>query len=111
MTADRLLSVMRADGAALADAAAKDLDAPIPSCPGWSMSRLVTHTGQVHQWAAEMVRTQSPTRIDRKTLAPPPQGAAVVDWYRERVNELAAVLETADPGAPVWNWTAAPQTA
>jgi uncharacterized protein (TIGR03083 family) len=75
------------------------------------MARLVTHTGQVHQWAEAIVRTRALDPVDRKTLSPPPEGPAVVDWYREGVEKLATTLEAAGPDAPAWNWTSAPKTA
>jgi uncharacterized protein (TIGR03083 family) len=34
-----------------ANAAAAGLDAPVPTCPGWTVLDLVAHQGMVHRWA------------------------------------------------------------
>ena len=33
-------------------AAAPDIAADVPSCPGWTIADLAGHTGSVHRWAA-----------------------------------------------------------
>lgn len=39
-----------------ANATAAGLDAPVPTCPGWTVLDLVTHLGMVHRWATAHVR-------------------------------------------------------
>lgn len=41
------LGVLGQEGERLARAAAADLGAPVPSCPGWSATDLVVHLGEV----------------------------------------------------------------
>lgn len=36
------------------------LDAPVPTCPDWSVLDLVAHQGMVHRWAASLVRGERP---------------------------------------------------
>ncbi|MBN2623563.1 MAG: maleylpyruvate isomerase N-terminal domain-containing protein, partial [Acidimicrobiales bacterium] len=49
MRPDRYLDLVEQDGRRLAEvAAAGDLDAPIPSCPGWAVRDCVVHTGEVY---------------------------------------------------------------
>ena len=38
------------------NAAAAGLDAPVPTCPGWTVRDLVTHQGLIHRWATANVR-------------------------------------------------------
>jgi len=38
-----------------ANAASAGLDAPVPTCPGWTVLDLVAHQGMVHRWAASHV--------------------------------------------------------
>lgn len=35
-----------------ANAMAAGLDTPVPTCPGWTVARLVAHVGMAHRWAA-----------------------------------------------------------
>src|SRR5581483_952382 len=98
------LDAVAADGAALAAAARLGLDPQVPSCPDWSVKDLVEHTGGVHQWVTEMVRTGAHRRISRRDLPPPPGPDDLVDWFEVGVGVLISVLRDADPDAPVWNW-------
>jgi uncharacterized protein (TIGR03083 family) len=104
MDRDAYLAAVAADGAALADAARLGLEQPVPSCPGWSVQDLLEHTGGVHQWVTETVRTGSLTRISRRDLPPPPGKEDLIAWYEVGVGVLVSVLRDADPDAPVWNW-------
>ena len=39
-----------------ANAMAAGLDAPVPTCPGWTVLDLVAHQGMVHRWATSHLR-------------------------------------------------------
>lgn len=39
-----------------ANAAAAPLEADVPTCPGWTLLDLVSHTGMVHRWATDQLR-------------------------------------------------------
>jgi uncharacterized protein (TIGR03083 family) len=39
-----------------ANAVSAGLDAPVPTCPGWTVHDLVAHQGMVHRWATSHVR-------------------------------------------------------
>lgn len=100
MHPDELLAALRAEGAALADAAEGNFEAAVPSCPGWDVSQLVNHLGRVHRWATSIVRMRS-------AEAPPfPPRPDVVDlpWFAEGVTELAAALEEAGPDVELWTF-------
>lgn len=86
-------------------------DAPVSTCPGWNVARLCGHVGTVTRWQAETVRTQATERIDHRSLPQPPDGAAALDWCEAGLADALAVLEAAEPDAPVWNFTAAPKVA
>ena len=45
MEKDRCIAALLADSAALAEAARLGLDAPMPSCPGWSVADLADLDG------------------------------------------------------------------
>jgi uncharacterized protein (TIGR03083 family) len=79
---------------------------PVPTCPGWAMSKLIKHTGIVHRWAAETVATRSSERLDMRTLdvALPDKESDYAGWLTSGAEPLAGVLRAAGPDAGVWTW-------
>jgi len=77
-----------------------ELDAPVRSCPGWSLRDLVVHLGGVHRWAAHAVVAGSPD------LRPEPPDddsrAGLTAWYRRHASLLVDVLTSTAPDAPAW---------
>lgn len=83
-------------------AAAGPLDAPVPSCPEWTVADLLGHVGAIHRWAARIVEERLTEPMwDRET---PPDHADRAGWVRDGAQRLIDVLGPADPGAPVWGW-------
>ncbi len=105
MEPSEYLAAITTESEALADAAAvTTFDAPVLSCPGWTMIDLVVHAGLVQRWATEIVATNAQERPpfgDAPKLATP---AELADWFREGAAALVAALRAADPNAPVWNF-------
>jgi uncharacterized protein (TIGR03083 family) len=96
------LAAIGAEGALLLAAASDDLDAAVPSCPGWDRRRLVRHAGRLLNSCARMLPRQSlepPERVP----APPPETAPLLDYYRRALDDLLDVLSATDPAAPAWN--------
>jgi uncharacterized protein (TIGR03083 family) len=86
---------------ALLTAAQSNFDAPLPSCPGWTMERLVAHIGGVWGWAARVVATGE--RADR----PEPENLGrveLVDWAQEQAAALIGILGVSDPGSNCWTF-------
>jgi uncharacterized protein (TIGR03083 family) len=83
-------------------AAASDLTAPVPTCPGWTAADLIGHLGAIHHWAASIVehRVAEPT-WDRDE---PPAADELADWVREGAGRVTRVLGQADPSDLVWGW-------
>jgi uncharacterized protein (TIGR03083 family) len=88
--------------------AGADASSPVPTCPGWTITKLAKHVGLTQRWAAEMVRTHAPERIDQRRieLGWPDDAAAVPDWLLAGADDLARTLERADPDAGMWAWGA-----
>ncbi len=110
LTTDEHLARLRAEGARLGDvAAATPLDAPVPGCPGWDVDALLRHIGDVHRWAATIVRErrQERPRID----APGPDDRdALLAWYAEGHAQLLTVLAASNPQEQFWTWGPAPNS-
>jgi uncharacterized protein (TIGR03083 family) len=83
-----------------------DLALPVPTCPQWSVARLVKHTGIVHRWATHIVSTRSSTAVDQRDVEAglPAAEAGYSDWLAAGAGPLAAALRSAGPDAAVWAW-------
>ena len=86
----------------LSDAARSvDLDAPVPTCPGWTVRDLVVHTGIVHRHKTEVVRGRY---LNEPPDEPPEPVGDALEWYDEGVGEMLSVFGEADLDAPSWTW-------
>lgn len=82
----------------------------VPGCPTWTVTDLVHHVAEVHQWAAHAVLAGTPDGVPQ----PPPQGldaAALSDWYAGHAERLRRVLADTAPDAPAWTFGPHPRTA
>ena len=106
MQPNEYLDVITRESAALADAAERaGVDALVPSCPGWTVADLVTHVGEIQQWASITVEQRATERISRRSLPPAPPATDVVHWFREQTAALVSTLAATDSATPVWSWT------
>jgi uncharacterized protein (TIGR03083 family) len=102
-----MLAQLATDGAALRDAAT-DLDAAVPTCPGWTVRDAVMHTAQVYDHKA--------TIVERSLDAPPqpwPPDYDIKDpleFYDEQLHRVIEALRTRDPATAVWTWYPPEQT-
>lgn len=79
---------------------AADPAAAVPDCAGWTVADLATHLGNVHRWAAAIVRTGE---VQPQNFA---TGAAddLAPWYAESAQLLLGELEAAAPEDPCWHF-------
>ncbi|GLY29593.1 maleylpyruvate isomerase N-terminal domain-containing protein [Kineosporia sp. NBRC 101731] len=88
-------------------ASAPDLDAPVPTCPGWTVFDLAVHIGQGRRsWAATVAAGPSGTgRIPFSGVpAAPREREALVDWLADSCQELLGALAQAGPDRGCWTW-------
>jgi uncharacterized protein (TIGR03083 family) len=109
MRAIDYLGAVRDDGTALAAAARRGLDPPVPACPGWTVADLVLHTGMVHRNKLEIVRGRLGEPPD-PWPPPDPEPVELLGWYEDGLEELLTVLEAADPETRVWTFHRPDQT-
>lgn len=88
--------------------AAADPAARVPTCPDWSVAKLVKHTGIVHRWVTHIVMTRSSSRVDQRDLdvGLPSDEALYADWLAAGAPPLLAALRSAGPDTAVWAWGA-----
>lgn len=87
------------EGGRVATLAPDALELPVPTCPGWTVARLVGHLGRVHTWATGFLAAGPDAEGDVSSGERPPEGAALLPWYRERLDGLLAELDRHDPAA------------
>lgn len=107
------IDALAAEGRLLAEAADRaGLDAPVPTCPGWTIRDLLSHTGRVHRWAAAHVASGNggpPVEGDlARGLSPLPQDALLLPWFREGHAALVDTLTGAAPDTDCFTFLAAP---
>lgn len=108
VTPEENVAALRRDGAALAQAARGALDRNVPSCPEWSVSDLVWHTGGVHRHRIWLI-TEHPDGPEGFQIEQPSDDE-IVEWFADGVDLLARVLESEDAARRVWTWFPSDQT-
>lgn len=97
MSVDEHVARLEADGALLADEAARaGWDAPVAACQ-WDVRQLVTHVGGIHRWAAANVSTASPVSDDvtARAVGTGPADDELLDWFRAGHGALVTALRAA----------------
>ena len=110
MRVDEYLPLLRRTNARFADAAAEAVlargwTAPVPGCPGWTLSDLVWHLAGVQSFWAWVVRTRAADRAGYVEPHDRPD-SELLGWLGAQQAELEAALAGADPGERVWTWAA-----
>jgi uncharacterized protein (TIGR03083 family) len=102
METSRYLDCLARDHALLRSAvAAAGLEAPVPSCPGWTVADLASHVGEVYLHKATVMRDDTwPDLWPPAEHAGLPPLALLDDGYRELTAEFAA--RSPDDPAPTW---------
>jgi len=82
-----------------------DTEAPVPSCPGWSVLDLAEHTGRMHRRAEYLVRNLVPGRT---AIPPAVDAGGPFDgaWIHRGGTRLLSTLRQTDPGLDMWAWGA-----
>jgi uncharacterized protein (TIGR03083 family) len=94
LTPDQHLAALRDAVSVFAGAAQRaGLDVPVPTCPDWTVRRLIGHQGMVHRWAAANLRGRTieidaTERAGRRAPSP-------VDWLRDGAIDLVAAISAA----------------
>ena len=96
-----LLAHVEREAARLREAAARDLDATVPSCPGWAVRDLVRHVAEVYEHKATCVELGGP-KPDPWPPAWPDRDPLA--WFDDALSRLLRVLRATDPAAPAWTW-------
>jgi uncharacterized protein (TIGR03083 family) len=97
------LTCLQADSDRLAEVGRMGLQAPVPSCPGWTVETVLRHTAQVYLHKVEILR------LGARPEPWPPPGLAdrdALELYGEA--SAAVIAELAKAGPDVATWTFSP---
>ena len=103
-TADYLDSLRANSALAVAAARRAGVDAPVPTCPDWSVADLALHLGRVYRWMSAVVETRADEFVHFKVAGEPGEGEGPVEWLEAAAGRALTVLGGTDPDTPVWNW-------
>jgi uncharacterized protein (TIGR03083 family) len=107
------LALLAAEATSLAIVAEEaGLDASVPTCPGWSVTDLVLHVGEVHRWATAAVASRA-TRlgdVPSDSRGALPERADTIAWLRDGAAKLCETLAIADPSVEYAAFLADPPT-
>jgi uncharacterized protein (TIGR03083 family) len=76
-------------------------EAAVAHCPGWSVTDLVGHHGEVLRWAEAIVRTGEP--VDEQFSAPARHDERHT-WYLDAAHEFVATVSGTDRDRPCWTF-------
>lgn len=106
MTHDDYIAALRSNATALADAArGTAMDAPVPSCPEWTVHALLKHIGGHHRWVrGNLDRTPEDGMHPFDDYEPAPDDRRAADWVAEGADALADRLAEVGPDQRCWTW-------
>ncbi|HUQ57471.1 maleylpyruvate isomerase family mycothiol-dependent enzyme [Lentzea sp.] len=78
-------------------------DAPVPTCPEWTVLDLVRHMAEVHTWAAEAVVTAPVAGRPAWPEAPQDWDEALA-WWDSGSSLLVSRLRSVSPDSPSWTF-------
>jgi uncharacterized protein (TIGR03083 family) len=85
-----------------------DLDAPVPSCPGWSLLDLTHHLGGVHRWATAAIVEKRSMNDDEIVF---PDASGIRAWFLDGATTLVRTLRATRPETECWAFGPKPRTA
>lgn len=102
------IDMIRRSGDRIVDVlAGVDLDAPVPSCPGWVVRDLVRHQAGVHAWARIIVNERlmaSPGKDQEQLVGGWPADRELLTWFRSGYQALADVLANVPESLDCWTF-------
>jgi uncharacterized protein (TIGR03083 family) len=109
MEIGRHIDALERAGLDLVDAAEKaGFDAPVPTCPEWTVRELVQHVGYVHRWAAAYVGENRVAVLtddeEAEAIGPFPPDDALIPWYQSGHAALVDLLRAAPPDTTCWHF-------
>jgi uncharacterized protein (TIGR03083 family) len=98
------VAAIEREGMAVRAAGKAGLDAPVPTCAGWTVADVLGHLGKVHRSVSEICERRS-LEIPPVEIPPAPEGDAVLGFFEDGLARVVAALAAIDPDEPVYAWS------
>lgn len=98
------IDAFESDGARLLEVAGDALDAPVAACPGWDVSQLLVHLGQVYNFIGAALDAVGSGERPSPAPLDVPDGEARLAWLAGLHASVADKLRATEGSAPAWNW-------
>jgi uncharacterized protein (TIGR03083 family) len=112
MDVDALIDALAGEGATFTAAIERgDVDATVPSCPGWTLRDLVRHASGVNRWATRVVTERATGPIDEELEVVAggwPDDGDLAPWFRAGNVLLTDALRSAPDDMECWAFLRAP---
>lgn len=92
-----------------ATAVATGPEAPVPTCPEWTVRDLVAHLARVHSWVLSALDTP-PDGPTPRAQPHPEAWDELLPWWDARAGELVGALEGTLSNTPAWTFSPADRT-
>lgn len=107
LTPDTFFSSIESDVSATVKAAQGNLEAAVPTCPGWTVRDLLLHTGRIHREKERLIRE---SRSDQDFEIKLPESDEIA-WFERGAKAMLEAFRNIDAGEPIWSWYRPDQTA
>ncbi|OBJ47562.1 maleylpyruvate isomerase family mycothiol-dependent enzyme [Mycobacterium sp. 1423905.2] len=87
-----------------------DRSQPVPTCPGWTLEKMMRHVGRGDRWAAQIVRDRLSEPLDWRSVEggkPPPNPDDAASWLYGGAQRLLDAVEQTGAETPVWTFLGA----
>jgi uncharacterized protein (TIGR03083 family) len=98
------IAAIEDEGAAALNAGRQGVDAPVPTCEGWTVHDVLGHLGRVHRSVSEILERRS-LEIPPVEIPKAPAGEAVLGFFADGLARLVAALRDTDPEQPLYSWS------
>lgn len=87
-----------------------DPEAPVPTCPGWTLKQLFRHVGRGNRWAAQIISERRVSTLDPREVhdgRPPDDQAGALEWLDEGAALVLKAVDQVGTDARVWTFAGA----
>lgn len=84
-----------------------DPSTPVPTCPEWTLDKLLRHVGRGDRWAAQIIIDRVDEFLDPRSVEggkPPPGRDDAIFWLHAGARRLIDAVEQARVQTPVWTF-------
>ncbi|MGX7824118.1 maleylpyruvate isomerase family mycothiol-dependent enzyme [Actinokineospora sp. 24-640] len=82
-------------------------DAPVGTCPGWTVTALVEHLATLQSWVRQALPLP-PEGPAPERPTPPAQWPALLDWWASEAEGMYDLLAATDPATRIWSFLPIP---